>query len=340
MPDFIKVLKDTHIVIDGAMGTMIQNLDVNDGDFGGSDYRMLSDLLSLSRPDDLKNIHLAYFKAGAHAVETNTFGASPLRLAEYDFSKMDLSQFRGLPKDFDPRRESVERLAYEISRSAAQTARRALEEYKASAHQHDRPLFVIGSIGPSNWVLSATPADLRLGTWEQIVDNFYQQGLGLIDGGVDVFLHETQQDILELKAAVAGSLKAMKERRVSLPIMCQVSVDQFSKMQIFNTDITAAAVTLSGCGIDTFGVNCSIGPDLMVPTAAKLAQISDLPISMIPNAGLPVSEDGQTVFKMQAEEFSEILCDMAKAHSINILGGCCGTTPDHIAKVAEKARSI
>lgn len=340
MSDFLKILEENRIIIDGGMGTMIQNLDCTDDDFGGSDFRMLSDLLTFSRPEDLKNIHIEYYKAGANAVETNTFGASPLRLEEFDFSKLDLDKFPKNPYDIDLKSISIEKMAYYMSRYGAEVACKAREEYRSSKMYDGRPLFVLGSIGPSNWVLSATQADLRVGTWEKIVDNFYHQGLGMIDGGVDVFLHETQQDILELKAAIAGSLKAMRERKKRLPIMAQITVDQFSKMQIFNTDIVSAAVTTQGTGIDVFGINCSIGPDLMKPTVEKLDQYVQLPISVIPNAGLPVSEDGQTVFKMGPDGFRDHLMDMASNYRINIMGGCCGTTPEHIHAVAQAAKNL
>ena len=284
---------DKHVVVlDGAMGTMIQSQKLTDADFGGSDYRMLSDLLTFSHPEIVESIHLAYFRAGADAVETNTFGASPFRLSEYDFSGLDLARFAPIPYEVDLRTLSCEDFAYFLSRAGAEAACRAREAYRRDEAYDGRPLFVIGSIGPSNRVLSSTRAELRKSTFDAVVDNFYHQVRGLIDGGASVLLYETQQDILELKAAVFGGLKAMEEKGVRLPIMAQVTVDQYSRMQIFNTDIHAALVTLAGTGIDVFGINCSIGPDLMEPTVEMLSRYSPLPISIIPNAGLPVSESG------------------------------------------------
>ena len=155
----------------------------------------------------------------------------------------------------------------------------------------------------------------------------------------DVLLYETQQDILEVKAAVMGGQRAMRERGKKLPIVAQVTVDRFSKMQIFNTDIHAALVTVMGIGIDVFGINCSIGPDLMTKTVEKLARYSPLPISVVPNAGLPVSEAGRTVFKFTPEKMAAHLDTFVREFGVNIVGGCCGTTPDHIRAITEAVRA-
>ncbi len=337
---FLDLLKEQILVLDGATGTMIQSLELSDADFGGSDYKMLSDLLSFSKPEAMKEIHKQFYRAGAHAVETNTFGATPFRLSEYDFTKIDLSGFAPIPYDIDFANLSHEELAYYFARRGAELGCEAREEYKAEPGYDGRPLFVAGSIGPSNRVLSSTKADLQVSTFEAIEDNFYHQVTGLVDGGADVLLYETQQDILELKAAIFGGIKAMKDKGVRLPIMAQVTVDQFGKMQIFNTDIHAALVTLQGIGIDVFGINCSIGPDLMEKTVEKIARFSPLPISIIPNAGLPVSIDGKTVFKFPPEEFGEYQRRFAEHYGVNVVGGCCGTTPEHIHCVANAVRGI
>ena len=335
---FLETLKEQVVVLDGAMGTMIQNLGVTDADFGGADFRMLSDLLSFSKPEEVKNIHLAYYQAGANAVETNTFGASPMRFAEYDFKDLDLTNFAPNPYGDDIRKLSYEEFARTLSRYSAELAVRAREEYRKDPAYDGRPLYVVGSVGPSNRVLSSTDATLTVSTFPEIVDNFYHQALGLIEGGADVILHETQQDVLELKAAVMGTQKAMAELNKSVPIMAQVTVDQFAKMQIFNTDIHAALVTMQGIGIDVFGINCSIGPDLMIPTVEKLSRFSKLPISVIPNAGLPESEDGVTVFKFPPEELAGYLKQFVEEYGVSVVGGCCGTTPEHISAIAETVK--
>ncbi|MCC6694049.1 MAG: homocysteine S-methyltransferase family protein [Candidatus Hydrogenedentes bacterium] len=336
--DFLTALRQQVIVIDGAMGTQVQNLGLGDADYGGVEFKMLPDILVFSHPDAIRDIHLAYFRAGSNAVETNTFGATPFRLAEYDFSRLELGAFDPIPYGIDLRRLSYEEFAYYASRRAAEIACDARAAYRKEPGYDGRPLFVLGSIGPSNRVLSSTDANLKLSTFDEMADNFYHQTRGLLEGGADVLLYETQQDILELKAAVFGGRKAMRESGKKAAIMAQVTVDQFSKMQIFNTDIHAALVTMQGVGIDTFGINCSIGPDLMVKTVEKLARYSPLPISVIPNAGLPVSENGRTVFKFKPDKFSEYLETFTKEYGVNIVGGCCGTTPDHIAAVTERLR--
>ncbi|PIE69939.1 MAG: 5-methyltetrahydrofolate--homocysteine methyltransferase [Deltaproteobacteria bacterium] len=327
---FLEAVKNQILVVDGAMGTMVHNLGLSPADFGGEAFEMLSDLLVFSRPGALKEIHLAYFRAGANAVETNTFGASPLRLQEFDFSVLDTAAFDPIPYGLDLNRLSVEDMAYWLSRVGAEIARDAVATFQASADHDGRPLFVLGSIGPSNVVLSPTHADLRTGTWEMIAANFAHQVRGLIDGGADVLLFETQQDALELKAAVAGALAVMKEKGVRLPIMAQVTVDAHTRMQIFGTDILSALTTLQGIGVDVFGINCSIGPDLMEPTVAKLSRHCRLPISVIPNAGMPESENGRTVYKLDPETFAEQLGRYVDTYGIQLVGGCCGTTPDHI----------
>lgn len=338
--DFLSALKNQVIVLDGAMGTMIQNLGFGAAEFGGEQFQMLSDLLNFSRPDSLKDIHLAYFKAGCNAVETNTFGASPLRLKEFDFSGIDTSAFNAVPEGVDLSKISYEEMAYHMSKSGCQAARKAIEEYSALPEYDGRPLFVVGSIGPSNHVLTSTKADLKISFWEEIEDNFYQQVLGLIDGGADVLLYETQQDALELKAAVAGGIKAMNERGKRIPIMAQITVDAFSRMQIFGTDVVAALTALQGCGIDTFGVNCSIGPDLMEPTVEKLCRYSRVPVSVLPNAGMPESENGKTVYKLEPGVFASYLEKFVTKYGVSVVGGCCGTTPAHIKAACDLLKNV
>lgn len=337
---FLDMLREQVIVIDGATGTMIQALDLDDAAFGGPDFKMLSDLLTFSRPADMKAIHRAFFQAGANAVETNSFGASPMRLSDYDFSKLDVSRFAAIPYGIELSRLSFEDFSYCLSRRSAELACEAREAYRREPGYDGRPLFVLGSIGPSNRVLSYTKAELAKSTFDAVSENFRCQVRGLIDGGVDVLLYETQQDILELKAAILGGQAAMREKGVRLPIIAQVTVDRFGKMQIFNTDIHAALVAVEGLGIDVFGINCSIGPDLMVKTVEKLARFAHLPISVIPNAGLPVSENGRTVFKFPPQEFAAYLRKFVAEFGVNLVGGCCGTTPEHIRCLVEAVREL
>jgi len=331
--EFQALLDQRLLIIDGAMGTMVQNYQFGPEVYGGESYQMVSDLLVFSRPDAVKDIHKAYLEAGAMAVETNSFGASELRLAEFDFSGLDLSEF---PEDCqDINQLSLPDFADRLNIRSAQVAQKALEEYRQSPEYDGRPLLVLGSIGPSNWVLSPTHADLQKGTFDQIEQNFYHQSKGLIIGGADVLLFETQQDMLELKAAVFGAKRAMLELGQEVAIITQVTVDKFSKMQIFNTDILAALVTLQEIGISAFGINCSIGPDQMLATVQKICKHSKIPVSIIPNAGLPISEGGETVFKLGPEDFANFI-EPYHQLGVNIVGGCCGTSPAHIKALADK----
>jgi 5-methyltetrahydrofolate--homocysteine methyltransferase len=337
---FKKVLKERVIIFDGAMGTMLQKLGLSPEDFGGAEFEMLSDILSISKPEALKNVHMEYLKAGADCIETNTFGASALRLKEYDFSQIDPGILKDGSADFDIRTASFDEIAYNFNIASCKVARAAIEAFQNCTEYDGRELFVAGSVGPSNYVLSSTEADLKKGTWEQVEDNFFKQVKGLIDGGADIILFETQQDILEVKAAVAGAKRAMEVTRIKLPVMVQVTVDEFSRMQIFNTDITAALTTVKDIGIDAFGINCSLGPDLMEPSIRKLSEFSDLPISVLPNAGLPDSEDGRTVYRLTPEELARYLHSFVKNYGVNIVGGCCGTTPDHIRRIRACVKDI
>ena len=323
------------LIVDGAMGTQIQGLGLTDSDFGGPAFRMLTDILTFSHPDAVIDIHLSYLRAGAHAIETNTFGASPLRLSEYDLRELDVSRFAPVPGNLDLRCLTCDEFAYHLSRRAAEIACQAIELYRRESGFDRRDLFVLGVAGPSNRVLSSTDADLRRSSFDEIVANFYCQTRGLLDGGADAILFETQQDILEAKAGILGARKAIRESGKRTPVLCQVSVDAFSRMPIFNTDIHAALVAVQGLGIGAFGINCSIGPDLMAKTVETLSRVCPLPISVVPNAGLPVSEGGRTVFKFPPDRMAALLKEYVVEFGAAIVGGCCGTTPEHIAALAE-----
>ena len=333
--EFNDFLSKQIMIIDGALGTMIQSFAYGAEVYGGEEFQMLSDIVVFSRPEVMIDLHLQYFRAGSHAVETNTFGASPLRLAEFNLENLDLSEFPDQAEGLNLKQISVEDFAYHLNKQAAELARKALEIHQSDADYNHRPLFVIGSLGPSNWVLSNTHADLKKGTYDQIEKNFYLQTLGLVDGGVDLLIFDTQQDILELKVAIFGAKRAMRERGVDLPIIAQVTVDKFARMQIFNTDMQAVIVTLQDIGIHALGINCSLGPEQMTATIEKMSHYSKLPISVVPNAGLPESENGQTVFRLTPEDLAHHLRHFVADYGVNIVGGCCGTTPEHIRQVSE-----
>ncbi len=334
--NFEDALKNQILILDGAMGTMVQALDVTDATFGGSLFRMLTDLLVFARPEDLEDIHLQYLQAGANLIETNTFGASPLRLKEFDWAKIDTSDMHTVPEGLTLMGGHLETIAYHLNVEGCRLAQKAVEHYKTLPEYDGRPLFVAGSIGPSNNVLSSTQADLQKTSFSVVVDNNRVQVEGLIDGGADVLLFETQQDILELKASIIGANRAFDKKGKRLPIIAQVTVDQFSKMQIFNTDIHAAYTAVAGMGISVFGINCNVGPAEMANTVKHLSHFCKHPISIVPNAGQPVSEDGQTCYKLEPETMGEIMEPFVKEYGVSIIGGCCGTRPDHIRVLRDK----
>ena len=326
--------------MDGAMGTMVQDLELTDAAFGGPLFKMLTDLLTFSRPDELESIHLKYLEAGAHIIETNTFGASPLRLRDFDFSQFDAADVRAVPPGLDLRQQDFSALTRHLNIKACEIARQAVERYAASADYDGRPLFVAGSIGPSNYVISSTRADLKKTTFDKVAENNFLQVSGLIEGGADILLFETQQDMLELKASLIGAKKAFAEKGKTLPIMVQVTVDTFSKMQIFNTDIHAAYTAVAGMGIATFGVNCNVGPAELKGVVKKLSRICRHPISIVPNAGQPISEDGKTRYKLSPEEMAETMEPFARESGVSILGGCCGTRPAHIKALSDRLKDV
>ena len=337
---FREFLQQQILVIDGATGTMIQSFEFGPEVYGGEAFQMLSDLLVLSRPEATKTVHRKYLEAGANAVETNTFGASPLRLQEFDFSQLNLAEFPEIEGVNNLCALSIEEITFLINQQAATLATEAIAEYKEDDLYDGRELFVLGSIGPSNWVLSSTHADLKKGSYEQIENNFYQQVKGLLAGGVDILLFETQQDILELKVAIFGAGRAMEEQGLKVPIIAQITVDKFSKMQIFHTDIKSAITTIQSIGVDAFGINCSIGPEQMEKTVRELSLFSQIPISVVPNAGLPESENGRTVFNLTPDTLAEYIKKFIEDYGVNIVGGCCGTTPDHIKAIVNKIKEL
>ena len=338
---FLDDLKKQILFIDGAMGSMVQDLNLPKSAYGGANFAMLSDLLIYSRPNELcDKIHLEYLKAGANILETNTFGASPLRLQEFDFSTIDLEDFSKLPEGLNFVDNDYKKIAWYLNYDGVKIAKKAIEKYKKLDEYDGRPLYVAGSIGPSNWVLCSTKANLNKTDFETIKDNFRQQVFGLLDADVDVLLFETQQDILELKAAVLGASEAFQIKKKRVPIIAQVTVDQFCKMQIFNTDILAAYATVGNIGIDVFGINCTIGPELMDKVIPLISKYSHLPISVVPNAGLPISVEGKTVYPLSPEDMAQYMYDYTIKYGLNIIGGCCGTRPAHIKAISKKLKDV
>ena len=299
---FLDTLGERVLVYDGAMGTQIQARELTAADFGGKEG--CNDFLSVTRPDVVEAIHEAYFAAGADVVETNSFQASTLRFEEWGLAER----------------------TREINRAAAGIARRVADRCESA---DGRARFVAGSVGPSGLLPSSEDPELGKFGFEQIHAGFMDQTLGLIEGGADVLIYETCQDMLEMKAQVLGARDAFEQLGRQIPIQCSITLDPTGRM-LLGTDIRGALATLEALRVDIIGLNCSTGPDLMRDAVRYLSQNCSVPIHVIPNAGLPINDGGRTLYPMRPEPMAETLLEFVREFGVNIIGGCCGTTPDHV----------
>ncbi len=306
---YLDAVQDHVVIFDGAMGTSIQSYPLTAEDFGGERTNGMNDFLVITRPDVIEEIHASFLEAGAEVVETDTFRSNPLTLAEFGLADRCL----------------------EINRAAAALARRACDRFAAET---GIPRFVAGSIGPSGKLPSGTDPDLSNVTFDELADLFYAQAQGLIEGGADVLLVETSQDILEVKAAVWGIQRVFADLGVRIPLQVQVTLDVSGRM-LFGTDIASALATLEALPIDVIGLNCSTGPEYMTEPIKYLVEHSRTPISVLPNAGLPINVEGEAVYPMEPDPFSDMVAEFTR-WGVGIVGGCCGTRPEHIRKLAQK----
>jgi 5-methyltetrahydrofolate--homocysteine methyltransferase len=301
------------LFFDGGMGTQLQARELSPDDFGGKRWEGCNDYLSLTRPDVVEAVHAAYFEAGADCVETNSFQASHVRLEEWGLGEKTL----------------------EINRAGAAIARRVADRFEKA---DGRPRFVAGSMGPSGMLPSSEDPDLGKLRLEDLVPAFAVQAEGLLAGGADVLILETCQDMLEMKAQMLAAREAFERVGRRVPIQCSVTLDPSGRM-LLGTDIRGALATLEAMGADVIGLNCSTGPDLMRDAIRYLAQNASTPIHCIPNAGLPINDGGRTLYPMNPEPMAETLREFVVELGVNIIGGCCGTTPAHIrAMVAAVGR--
>jgi 5-methyltetrahydrofolate--homocysteine methyltransferase len=324
---YLDALEKKVLVFDGAMGTSLQVQNLTAEHFGGEQYNGCNDYLVISHPEAVEKVHRSFLEVGVDVLETDTFRSNRLTMAEY-----------GL-------RDRV----VEINMAAAQLARRLADEYSIldirdsnleyrtpnidSRISH--PRFVAGSIGPSGKLPSANDPELSNVSFDELADVFREQAVGLIRGGVDLLLIETSQDILEVKAAITGIHKAFYETQVYLPIQAQVTLDTTGRM-LLGTDVNAALAILEGMGIDVIGLNCSTGPEHMREPIRILGENSMLPVSCIPNAGLPLNVDGQAVYPLEPEPFANDLYEFVTKYNVSVVGGCCGTTPAHLKLLVDK----
>ncbi|MDC3417009.1 methionine synthase [Aquibacillus salsiterrae] len=294
-------LKHHILVLDGAMGTMLQQQDLTEEDFGGAAYDGCNEYLCKTRPDVLLNIHRAYLQAGADIIETNTFGATPLVLGEYGLSH----------------------LAEEINVESAQLARQAANDFQTA----DWPRYVAGALGPTTKSLSVTGGV----TFDQLVDDYCVQARGLITGGVDLLLLETSQDLLNVKAASLGIKRAFEETGKKLPIMISGTIEPMGTTLAGQT-IEAFYTAVEHLNPIAVGLNCATGPEFMTDHLRTLSSLAQTAVSCYPNAGLP-DEEGH--YHETPTSLASKLTDFVEQKWLNIVGGCCGTRPEHIVAIRE-----
>jgi len=312
---FLDALKNRILLFDGAMGTEIQKNDPKPEDFPNNQDGF-NDGLVLTHPEWIKQIHRNYLDAGADCIETNSFGSNKIKLDEYGFGDQTI--------DFN---KKIATMAFDVC-----------QEYS------DKPRYVIGSMGPTGYLPSSNDPDLGQISLDEILQAFELQAEGLILGGVDALLIETSQDILEVKLVIEACHNAIKKTGKKIPIISNTTLDQYGKM-LLGTNIQSAYTTVSDMGIDVFGLNCSTGPIEMNPSVQWLDEQNEHNILVVPNAGMPENVGGQAVYKMTPEKMADALGDFLNEYKkVRIIGGCCGTNPDHIKAlrkvIDEKANSL
>ncbi len=305
---YLDAVEDRVILFDGAMGTNLDRQNLTAAHFGGEKTAGCNDYLVITYPQAVEKVHRSFLEAGSDVIETDSFRANRLTLSEFGLGER----------------------VYEINHAAAALARRIADEYATP----EKPRFVAGSMGPSGKLISAEDPEMSDISFDELADIFREQAVGLIEGGVDLLLIETSQDILEVKAVIYGIKKAFEETGEVLPIQAQVTLDTTGRM-LLGTDIAAARTILEGMGIDVIGLNCSTGPDYMREPIRYLTENSKLPISCIPNAGLPLNVDGEAVYPMKPEPFSKLILEFVNDYGVRVVGGCCGTREEHIQLINE-----
>ncbi len=312
MSKFLDALAHRVLIYDGAMGTNIQRYQLTAEDYGGQATEGCNEYLVLTRPSVIEEIHTGFLEAGCDVLEADSFTASRLKLNEY----------------------GIGHLTHEVNLEAARLARRLADRYSTPAH----PRFVAGSVGPTGMLPSSDDPSLSNITYQQLVEVFREQAAALLEGGVDVLLIETSQDMLEVRAAITGMRRAMQQMERMVPIQAQVSLDTSGRM-LLGTDIGAVMTTLIGLRVDVIGLNCSTGPDYMREPVRFLADNCPLPISTIPNAGIPLNVNGQAVYPTEPEEMAAALRDFITEFGVNIVGGCCGNSHEHLRAIVNACRN-
>ncbi|NSW51254.1 MAG: methionine synthase [Anaerolineae bacterium] len=304
---YLEALKKYVLLFDGATGTNLELKNLSPTDFGEPRFFGLFDALPFFTPNIVAEQHREFLRAGADVIETDSFRSNRITLAEFG---------------------AAERV-YDFNLAAAEVARMAADEFSTP----EQPRFVAGSMGPTGKLPSLDDPEMSRISFDEIASVYEEQALGLINGGVDVLLLETSQDILEMKAAITGLRAAQLKRNIWLPIQAQFTLDANGRM-LPGTSVEAAWAILRGFEIDVIGINCSTGPEHMRDTLRYLGEHATLPVSCMPNAGMPLNEGGLVRYPMTPERFSAYMKEYVEEYGLNVVGGCCGTTPEHIRQLS------
>jgi 5-methyltetrahydrofolate--homocysteine methyltransferase len=308
MSDFLGLLKEKIIVFDGAMGSNLQALNLTIDDWGGPQFENCSENLLYTRPDAIEKVHTSFLDVGCDVIETNSFGGSEVVLTEFGIAEK----------------------TYDVNLKAAELAKRIANDYSTP----DKPRFVAGSIGPGTKLPT-----LGHITYRDLKDAYREQVRGLIDGGSDVLIVETCQDLLQTKAALAAIFEHFAKHKIKLPVIAQVTIETFGTM-LNGTEIGAALTALEPFPIDVIGMNCGTGPKQMADSFRYLCENSPLPVSVLPNAGLPEVKDGKQHYDETPESFAAQVEHFTKDFGANIVGGCCGTSPEHLKLLIERVGGL
>ena len=324
MQNIIEILSKKILVLDGAMGTMIQQYKFSESDYRGDRFKNHpssvqgnNDLLSLTQPEAIKTIHEKYLEVGADIIETNTFSSTSIGMADYN----------------------MESIVYDLNYESAKIAKEAANKYNLI--DPSKPRFVAGSIGPTNRTASMSPKvndpGYRAVIFDDLVTAYSEQTNALIDGGVDILLVETIFDTLNAKAALFAIDLILNERKISLPIMVSGTITDASGRTLSGQTVEAFVASLSHIPLLSIGFNCALGADLLLPYMKRLSKVTEFYTSAHPNAGLP-NAFGE--YDQSAEEMRVLIKEYLESECVNIIGGCCGTTPDHIKLIAEEAKNF
>lgn len=306
--NFLDLLKEKIVVFDGAMGSNLQSQNLSIEDWGGANFENCSENLLYTRPDAIETVHVGFLEAGVDVIETNSFGGGEVVLQEFGIADK----------------------AYDVNKKASELAKRLANDYATA----NFPRFVAGSIGPGTKLPT-----LGHISYDNLKKSYDEQVRGLFDGGVDMFIVETCQDILQTKAALRSIFEFFERQKVKLPVIAQVTIETFGTM-LNGTEISAALTALEPYPIDIIGMNCGTGPDQMTENVKYLCENSPFPVSVLPNAGLPEVKDGQQFYTETAEDFARKVEHFAKDFGANVVGGCCGTSFEHLRQTVEKMQAL